>query len=293
MQQRKRRKRKLRKRGYVVLALMGVMMFWGACRLVGAVSGILWDAGVISAETIGSSKYEIGAPQVLNESQVAKKLYALSQKYPEMKSVYEKREKYPKKLLAALCNNPDMIDFVKGYLSSGSKVSDHLTAKECAGGVPLLIQWDKRWGYASYGDNNIALSGCAPTCLSMVIVGLTGNRKATPYQVARFAEENGYYVEGTGTAWSIMTEGAASYGIRGKEIPLSESKVVSELESGHPIICSMKVGDFTTTGHFIVLTGTKDGKIKVNDPNSPARSCLWNYGTLEGQIRNLWAFCKG
>ena len=56
MQQRKRRKRKFRKRGYVVLALMGVMMFWGVCRLVGAVSGILWNAGVISAETIGSSK---------------------------------------------------------------------------------------------------------------------------------------------------------------------------------------------------------------------------------------------
>ena len=26
----------------------------------------------------------------------------------------------------------------------------------------------------------------------------------------------------------------------------------------------------TTTGHFIVLTGVEDGKIRVNDPNSQA-----------------------
>ena len=126
----------------------------------------------------------------------------------------------------------------------------------------------------------------------MVIVGLTGNKKATPYQVAKFAEEKGYYMEGTGTAWSIMTEGAASFGITGEEIPLSKEKIVSCLNAGKPIICSMKPGNFTTEGHFIVLTGTSDGKIKVNDPNSRARSKLWDYETIEGQIKNLWAFDK-
>lgn len=54
----------------------------------------------------------------------------------------------------------------------------------------------------------------------------------------------------------------------------------------------MKSGNFTTEGHFIVLTGTSDGKIKVNDPNSRARSKLWDYETIEGQIKNLWAFDK-
>lgn len=53
----------------------------------------------------------------------------------------------------------------------------------------------------------------------------------------------------------------------------------------------MRPGDFTTTGHFIVLTGAEDGRIRVNDPNSRKRSeKLWDYDRLEYQINNLWVF---
>ena len=49
-------------------------------------------------------------------------------------------------------------------------------------------------------------------------------------------------------------------------------------------------GDFTATGHFIVLTGMKDGKICVHDPNSKEAKNYGIYETLEGQINNLWEF---
>ena len=66
---------------------------------------------------------------------------------------------------------------------------------------------------------------------------------------------------------------------------------MSILKKGQPIICIMGEGDFTITGHFIVLTGVEDGKIKVNDPNSKARSnLLWDYDRIAPQIRNLWTF---
>ena len=88
-----------------------------------------------------------------------------------------------------------------------------------------------------------------------------------------------------------MTEGARQFGVQGQELGLSESSIVSELENGHPIICSMSPGDFTTSGHFIVLTGVENGKIRVNDPNSKVNSeKLWDYDRLESQINNLWAF---
>ena len=65
----------------------------------------------------------------------------------------------------------------------------------------------------------------------------------------------------------------------------------NHVSSGQPIICSMRPGDFTTTGHFIVITGLKDGKFIIKDPNSKERSNqLWDYQTLEHQISNLWAF---
>ena len=48
-------------------------------------------------------------------------------------------------------------------------------------------------------------------------------------------------------------------------------------------------GDFTSSGHYIVLTGWNGEAFRVNDPNSPIRSGrLWSYEELEPQIRNIW-----
>ena len=56
----------------------------------------------------------------------------------------------------------------------------------------------------------------------------------------------------------------------------------------------MRAGDFTTSGHYIVLAGIEDGKYRVNDPNSYANSeKLWSYEQIEGQIRNLWSIGAG
>ena len=162
-----------------------------------------------------------------------------------------------------------------------------------AGEIPLLLQWDERWGYSVYGDNMIAVNGCGPTAVAMVVSGLLCDPSVTPYKVAKFAEEQGYYAGESGTSWTLMSEGVQSFGIWGEELGLSRSEVFSALESGCPIICSMRPGDFTTTGHFIVLTKVENGKIKVNDPNSRIRSGqLWDYERLEPQIQNLWAFSR-
>ena len=68
-----------------------------------------------------------------------------------------------------------------------------------------------------------------------------------------------------------------------------KKKMVNALEAGHPVILALGAGDFTTAGHYIVLTGVEDGRFRVNDPNSPVRSQkLWSYEELEGQIRNIW-----
>lgn len=80
-------------------------------------------------------------------------------------------------------------------------------------------------------------------------------------------------------------------GLQGTQISLSESVINTYLDRGNPIVCSVGPGDFTTTGHFIVLLKTSDGKYVVRDPNSIERSKkLWTYEDLSSQIRNLWAF---
>ena len=188
-------------------------------------------------------------------------------------------------------NNPETVDFIKNYPSMKDNPPAEDIGEVTKGVIPHLLQWDERWGYQIYGDNMIAVNGCGPTAISMVAAGLTGDGSITPYKVAKYAEEQGYYTGESGTSWSLMTDGAQQWGIRGEELGLSREEIFSALENGSPIICSMRPGDFTTTGHFIVLAGVEDGQIRVNDPNSLKRSeKLWDYETLEYQINNLWAY---
>lgn len=209
----------------------------------------------------------------------------------EVAAVLAETEIYPQEYLDALENNPELLDFVKGYPQAEGIVTGGLKKKEIKADMPLLLQWDERWGYVPYGDHNIGLSGCAPTCLSMVVVGLTKNKEASPDAVAAYAQENGYYLYGTGTKWSLMTEGATHFGVKGTELALDKNQIFAALEQGHPIICSVRPGDFTKGGHFLVLAGVEDGKIRLNDPNSRIRSGrLWDYETLAPQIKSLWEF---
>ena len=134
--------------------------------------------------------------------------------------IVENAEKYPEKLLINLANNPEMIAFVADYKGDTRDYDKaELTEKELQEEYPLFLQWDKRWGCLAYGDDsNVAISGCGPTTLAMAVVALTGNEEATPAAIAKFAMQEGFYMSGTGTMWSLMTEGAAAYGVRSEQI---------------------------------------------------------------------------
>ncbi|MBQ7358854.1 MAG: C39 family peptidase [Lachnospiraceae bacterium] len=201
----------------------------------------------------------------------------------------------PKELLALAEENPEIKDFVMSYPQKKDKEFeiDLSEYKDCDE-VPLFLQWDERWGYSYYGDNVMGISGCGPTCLSMVCVYLLGDVDLHPRYVAEFSEEKGYYVSGSGSSWSLIFEGGKELGLDVTEITPDEDRVMRNLELGNPIICSMRPGDFTSTGHFVVLVGCEDGKIKINDPNSMIRSeQLWNFEDIKYQIKNLWVCRKG
>ena len=113
-----------------------------------------------------------------------------------------------------------------------------------------------------------------------------------PVRIAKKAEREGYYVSGSGSSWSLMTEGAEKLGLQAEQLPLQVGVIRERLQEGHPIICILGPGDFTDAGHFIVLKGVEDdGSIIVNDPNSRKNSeKSWELGRLMGQMKNLWAY---
>ena len=195
---------------------------------------------------------------------------------------------YPESLIALLERNPETKDFVLNY--PFREKWDYDLTETSRDTVPLFLQWDQRWGYDNYGSDCIAVTGCGPTCVAMAGYYLTGDAKTyDPAAVAAFSEKNGYYAAGYGSSWTLISEGAVKLGLDVTEIPLVEKRIKDNLAVGNPIICAMGPGDFTSSGHYIVLIGLEDGKFIVNDPNSVENSNqLWSYEQIQGQIRNLW-----
>ena len=196
---------------------------------------------------------------------------------------------YPRSLIDLLERNPETEQFVLEYPFREEAVHEPF-AYDLSAGVPLMMQWDKRWGYETYGSDMVAITGCGPTCLAMAGYYVTGGEDVFhPLKIAEFAEKNGYYAKGNGSSWTLISEGGVKLGLDVTEIPLVKKRIMDNLAVNNPIICSMRAGDFTTTGHYIVLVGAEDGLIRVNDPNSYVNSeTLWSYEQLEPQIRNLW-----
>ena len=105
----------------------------------------------------------------------------------------------------------------------------------------------------------------------------------------RFRREKPF--QGLTIAVSVHLE-AKKLGLKSESVVVGRDSIKAALEKKQPVICSMKPGDFTTTGHFIVLTGlTEDGRLMINDPNSITRSeKRWDIDTIVGQVKSAWTY---
>lgn len=197
---------------------------------------------------------------------------------------------YPQSLLELLAKNPETEEYVLNYPAEYGKEHEvDLSEYEDSEAVPLFMQWDARWGYLDYGSGMVGQTGCGPVCMSMVAYYWTHDNGMSPDQMVAYAIENGYCITGSGTAWAFISEGGEALGLDVTEIPLNKDRIWRNLEVGNPIIAIMGPGDFTTSGHFIVLAGLENGKIVINDPNSYANSQKrWTYEDIADQIKNLW-----
>ena len=104
---------------------------------------------------------------------------------------------YPEKVIELLDKNPETVQFVEDYGKKKDQAPAATVEAEdgYSGMFPEILQWDERWGYSPYGTSIIAVSGCGPTCVSMLVVGLTGDKTVTPSVVADYATQNHYVDE--------------------------------------------------------------------------------------------------
>ena len=236
----------------------------------------------------------VETPAKRNREQALQKMKELSRWYPALYFVYENEERYPIEMILSGAGNPEMADFLYGYLTSDGTITGGFTDAEQPEDFPLFLQFDTRWGYLPYGSGgNVGSSGCGPTCLSMAVFYLTGNRDCTPGVIAQYSLDNGYYVDGVGTQWALMTQYPTNFGLNSYQLYWSEANIRNELDKGRVLICSVRPGDFTSGGHFIVIYGYDENGFKINDPKCVYRSGLsWTYNQIQDDIKAMWTIGK-
>ena len=231
-------------------------------------------------------------PPVKREREEAvAKIKELSRYFPALYHVYTNEEKYPIEILLSLAGNPEMTDFAYGYLTSDGSVTGGFTEEEQPEDYPLFLQWDIRWGYMPYGERGVVgSSGCGPACLSMAVFYLTGNRECTPDTIAQYSLDEGHYVNGVGTAWALLDNYPTEFGLSVTHPVKNEEVIKSHLDQGNILICSVRPGDFTSEGHFIVIYGYDENGFKINDPKCVYRSRLsWTYEQIKDDIKRIWS----
>lgn len=233
-------------------------------------------------------------PVKRTREEAIEKIKELTAEYPLLQTVYENADAYYVEHLYSAANNPEMAEYLCGILESDGSVNVELFPDETPENYPLFLQWDPRWGYMQYGSQGvIGSSGCGPTCLSMAVYYLTGNEECMPDAVAKYSLENRYYREGVGTEWALLDKYPLQFGLKVVHPSLSESNLKSYLDKGNVLICSVRQGNFTAEGHFIVIYGYDENGFKINDPKCIYRSRLsWTYEQIKDDIKRTWAIGK-
>lgn len=265
------------------------------CSSIAVIVFVAVESRMITSSDGGTNKYDVEAGNntydnaVIENSKISEKNKI--QNNQSMLDDIMNSTQYPKQLKDLALKNEEALEFVYDY--PAEHVKEHtidLTEEASMDSVPLFVQWDKRWGYEKYSGNFFAASGCGPTTLSMVVVYLTHNREASPIAVAKYSKEAGYSVDGSGSSWTLISEGCRHYGVKAKAVALDESRMKAELDEGHPIVVNVGPGDFTDTGHFMVITGYDDEGFSINDPNSIEKSGKrWLFKNISSQIRAVWS----
>ena len=283
LRRRRRRRRKIRHSVIFLCSSIAVIVF------------VAVESRMITSGDGGTNRYDVEAGNntydnaVIENSKISEKNKI--QNNQSMLDDIMNSTQYPKQLKELALKNEEALEFVYDYPAEHvKKHTIDLTEEASMDSVPLFVQWDKRWGYEKYSGNFFAASGCGPTTLSMVVVYLTHNREASPIAVAKYSKEAGYSVDGSGSSWTLISEGCRHYGVKAKAVALDESRMKAELDEGHPIVVNVGPGDFTDTGHFMVITGYDDEGFSINDPNSIEKSGKrWLFKNISSQIRAVWS----
>lgn len=164
------------------------------------------------------------------------------------------------------------------------------------------LQTDPRWkahNYSAKGEQKtIGSSGCGVAVSAMVIASLK-DPSVTPAATALWSMSHGYKALNQGTYYSYFVPQFSAYGIHcdrlnqlnlyGKTVSADHEKALLALKSGDWVIACMGKGNWTNTGHFILLYRFENGFVYINDPASTKETRTKNtWDLFAKQVKYMW-----
>lgn len=190
---------------------------------------------------------------------------------------------------------PMMDDMDFDQAAYNEQANEYLQENEVT--TPLYLQTNEEWADYSYGSDGtqtLSDNGCALLSLSMVLAYLREDN-VSPLEVLDWAQDS-YYVDGQGTDWRIFSDFADSFDYSYHDLGTDTAQVANYLAVGQPVIVSVTSGDFTDTGHIMVLAAMQDENVVVLDPNDTPekKHYLTSYSLEEiaAQSLHFWTFTE-
>ncbi len=196
-------------------------------------------------------------------------------------------------LIELMLREPSAIDYVAAYLAEDGEVpteAQPFDENVSKGYYPTLYTWDTRWGYLTYADKPMALSGSGPTAFAMAYMGLTGKNDQSPDSIAQKATS----AKGTDptfdTSPEFLLSASREFGLVMEKIDTSKEDMSDSIESGTALLVQIRERTLTDSAHWVLVTGRNlDGSINMHDPTSTSvTEHPWDPDTISSNAQAIY-----
>lgn len=166
----------------------------------------------------------------------------------------------------------------------------------------IYYQTDPRWRYNDYSapgeKTTVGASGCGPSSMAMVL-STWCDKKVTPATECDWALKHGYKCPHSGTYYQYFVPAAKRYGLTCTRLntasiytnaksPLHD-QVKAAVQNGNLAIACMGQGNWTRSGHYVLVWWIDSNVIYINDPaSSKAVRTRGDYSLFKKQVKYYW-----
>ena len=164
------------------------------------------------------------------------------------------------------------------------------------------LQTDPKWDACDYSakgeQTTIGASGCGPTAMAMVLA-TWADPSVTPKTECAWALAHGFKAPHQGTYYGYFEEAGRRYGLNtyrlnytnlyGNATSAYHAQARDALDRGALVIACMGKGNWTRSGHYVLVWKIVGNVVYINDPAStkPVRT-RGAYSLFKQQVKYYW-----